>query len=66
MSNEKFLKHLPVKFLPLDNCYSWDFSTRKTTQIKRKKTLISLEELLIKQRENLGQGGLLIITLIVE
>lgn len=64
--NVKFFDLLPVKFLTLDNCYAWDFSTRKTTQLKKKKILISLEELLVKQRDNLGQGGLLIIVLIVE
>lgn len=64
--NKNFFNHLPGKFLTLNNGYAWDFPVHKITQLKRKKTLISLEELLIKQRESLGQSGLLIILLIVE
>ena len=64
--NENFFANLPGKFLTLNNGYSLDFSTQKTSRLKIKKTLISLEELLLKQRENLGQSGLLIILLNVE
>ncbi|CAG8453748.1 10963_t:CDS:2 [Ambispora leptoticha] len=64
--NEKFFANLPGKFLTLNDGYSLDFSTRKTSCLKVKRALISLEELLLKQRENLGQSGLLIILLTVE
>jgi mRNA degradation ribonuclease J1/J2 len=64
--NENFFANLPGNFLPVGDGYSLDFSTRKTSRLKIKKTLISLEELLLKQRENLGQSGLLIILLTVE
>jgi mRNA degradation ribonuclease J1/J2 len=64
--NENFFANLPGKFFILNNGYSLDFSTQKTSRLKIKKTLISLEELLLKQRENLGQSGLLIILLTVE
>ena len=64
--NEKYLNRLPGKFLTINNGYSWDFPTSKTSQLKKKKTLISLEELLVKQRDNLGQNGLLVILLIIE
>jgi len=64
--NEKFFNRLPSNFLTINNGYSWDFPTNKTSQLRGKKTLISLEELLVKQRENLGQNGLLVILLIIE
>jgi len=64
--NEKFFANLPGNFLSVGNGYSLDFSTRKTSRLKIKRTLISLEELLLKQRENLGQSGLLTILLTVE
>lgn len=64
--NENYFVNLPGKFLTLNNGYSLDFSTRKTSRLRIKKSLISLEELLLKQRENLGQAGLLVILLTVE
>jgi len=64
--NENFFANLPGNFLAIDNGCSLDFSAQKNTRLKIKKTLISLEELLLKQRENLGQSGLLVILLTVE
>ena len=64
--NEKFFSHISSKFLTINNGYLCDFPTKKTSQLKEKKTLISLEELLVKQRDNLGQNGLLVVLLIVE
>src|SRR5207253_358099 len=59
--NEKFLPHLSGKFLTLDNGCALDFPTQKISSLKVKKSLISLDEILIEQRSNLGQSGLLII-----
>lgn len=61
--NKNFLTHLPGKFLILDNGYAFSFHDQKLLALKAKETLISLDETLIKQRDNLNQGGLLIILL---
>jgi len=61
--NQNFLSHLPGKFLTLNNGCALDFPTHKISSLKVKKTLISLDEILVKQRSNLGQSGLLIILL---
>ena len=61
--NQNFLSHLPGRFLALNNGCALDFPTHKISSLKVKKTLISLDEILIKQRSNLGQNGLLIIML---
>ena len=61
--NKNFLPHLPGKFSTLDNGYGLEFPTQKIASLKVKKTLISLDEILVKQRSNLGQDGLLIILL---
>jgi mRNA degradation ribonuclease J1/J2 len=63
--NRNFLSHLPGKFLTLNNGCTLDFPTHKISALKIKKTLISLDELLVQQRSNLGQNGLLIVFLIV-
>ena len=59
--NVKYLEFLPNKFISLNNGYAWDITSQKNSQLRRKKDLISLEELLIKQRENLGNYGLLLV-----
>jgi len=65
--NKNFLPHLPGKFLNLDNGHALEFPTHKISSLKKvKKTLISLDELLVEQRSNLGQSGLLIILLTAE
>jgi mRNA degradation ribonuclease J1/J2 len=64
--NKDFLPHLPSRFLPLDNGKALNFSNHKLSQVKVKKTLISLDEILIAQRNNLSQNGLLIILLTAE
>ena len=61
--NKNFLSHLPGRFLTLNNGYEFDFPTQKVSALKVKKTLISLDEILVEQRNNLNQGGLLIIML---
>jgi len=61
--NQNFLSHLPGRFLTLNNGCALDFPNHKISSLKVKKTLISLDEILIKQRSNLGQNGLLIIML---
>ena len=61
--NKDFLTYLPGKFLTLDNGYGFNFPDQKILALKAKETLISLEETLIKQRDNLGQEGLLIVLL---
>jgi len=61
--NKNFLTHLPGKFLTLDNGYAFSFPDQKLLALKVKETLISLDETLIKQRDNLSQDGLLIIML---
>ena len=63
--NRNFLSHLPGKFLTLSNGCALDFPTHKISALKIKKSLISLDELLVQQRSNLGQNGLLIVFLIV-
>ncbi|CAG8578706.1 8690_t:CDS:2, partial [Scutellospora calospora] len=55
--NEKFLSHLSGKFLTLNNGCVLDFPTQKISSLKVKKSLISLDEILIEQRSNLGQSG---------
>jgi mRNA degradation ribonuclease J1/J2 len=61
--NRDFLSHLPGQFLILDNGCAFNFPDRKISSLKVKKSLISLDEILIEQRSNLGQNGLLIILL---
>jgi mRNA degradation ribonuclease J1/J2 len=61
--NKNFLSHLPGKFLTLDNGCEFDFPYQKVSVLKAKKTLISLEEILVAQRNSLSQNGLLIILL---
>ncbi|MEG7978725.1 MAG: hypothetical protein NY202_02195 [Mollicutes bacterium UO1] len=61
--NKNFLPHLPSKFLKINNGCALDFPTNKVSSLKVKKTLISLDELLVEQRSNLSQSGLLIILL---
>jgi mRNA degradation ribonuclease J1/J2 len=61
--NQKFLPRLPNKFLSLNNGCALDFPTQKISSLKVKKSLISLDEILVEQRSNLGQNGLLIILL---
>jgi len=61
--NQNFLSHLPGRFLALNNGCALDFPNHKISSLKVKKTLISLDEILIRQRSNLGQNGLLIIML---
>jgi mRNA degradation ribonuclease J1/J2 len=61
--NKNFSPHLPGKFLTLKNGCALDFPTRKISSLKAKKTLITLDELLVEQRSNLGRGGLLIVLL---
>jgi len=64
--NKNFLPHLPGRFLTISNGYALDFPTQKVSSLKVKKKIISLDELLVKQRSNLGQNGLLIILLTAE
>jgi len=61
--NKNFLNHLPGRFLTLNNGYEFDFPAQKVSVLRVKKTLISLDEILIEQRNNLSQDGLLIIML---
>ena len=61
--NKNFLTHLPGKFLTLNNGHEFSFSNQRLSVLKKKGSLISLEETLIKQRDNLGREGLLIILL---
>ena len=61
--NKNFLTHLPGKFLTLNNGCEFDFPSQKVLALKVKKTLISLDEILVEQRNNLSQDGLLIILL---
>jgi len=61
--NKSFLPHLTGRFLTLNNGCALDFPTQKISSLKIKKTLISLDEILVEQRSNLGQNGLLIILL---
>ncbi|CAJ0768674.1 4922_t:CDS:1, partial [Entrophospora sp. SA101] len=42
-------------FLTLNNGYGLEFPTQKISSLKVKKTLISLGEILVEQRNNLGQ-----------
>ncbi|CAJ0830302.1 1816_t:CDS:2 [Entrophospora sp. SA101] len=53
--NKNFLPHLPGRFLTLNNGYGLEFPTQKISSLKVKKTLISLGEILVEQRNNLGQ-----------
>lgn len=64
--NARFFPHLPGKFFALENGSVFDFSARRTTLLKPKKFLIEVEELLIRQKENLGQEGALIVLLVAE
>ncbi|KLL04564.1 MAG: metallo-beta-lactamase [Mycoplasmataceae bacterium RV_VA103A] len=64
--NKNFLPHLPGRFLTLNNGCALEFPVHKISPLKTKKTLISLEEILVEQRSNLGQSGLLIILLTAE
>ncbi|CAG8747556.1 9296_t:CDS:2, partial [Racocetra persica] len=64
--NKNFLPHLPGRFLTLNNGCALEFPTHKISPLKTKKSLISLEEILVEQRSNLGQSGLLIILLTAE
>ncbi|WNE40975.1 MAG: Ribonuclease J [Mycoplasmataceae bacterium] len=64
--NKNFINHLPGKYFNLANGCSLDFPTQKISSLRVKKTLISLEEVLIEQRNNLGKNGLLIILLTAE
>ncbi|CAG8782489.1 15040_t:CDS:1, partial [Racocetra persica] len=61
--NKNFLPHLPGRFLTLNNGCALDFPAHKISPLRAKKSLISLEEILVEQRSNLGQTGLLIILL---
>ncbi|MCE8162838.1 MAG: hypothetical protein I3273_01275 [Candidatus Moeniiplasma glomeromycotorum] len=64
--NAKFFPHLPGRFSPLQNGCAFDFSTRKSMLMKPKKSLINVEELLIHQREIMGEEGVLILLLMAE
>ncbi|KLL01658.1 MAG: hypothetical protein MRERC_8c005 [Mycoplasmataceae bacterium RC_NB112A] len=64
--NARFFPHLLGKFSPLQNGCAFDFSARKSVLMKPKKTLINVEELLIHQRENMGEEGTLVLLLITE
>ncbi|MCE8169936.1 MAG: hypothetical protein I3273_07520, partial [Candidatus Moeniiplasma glomeromycotorum] len=64
--NNIFFSRLPGRFLTLDNGCALDFPTQKISSLKVKKSLISLDEILIEQRSNLGQNGLLIILLMAD
>ena len=63
---EKFTPYLPGKFSLIENGHCLDFPNHKFSPLKVKESLITLEELLVKQRENLGQTGLLIFLLITQ
>jgi len=52
---------LPSRILPLNNQHAYHFATEKVFSLQVKKTLTTLEEILIKQRKNLQEEGLLVI-----
>ncbi|CAG8752288.1 13505_t:CDS:2, partial [Racocetra fulgida] len=54
--NAKFLPYLSGPFLTLPNHHAYQFFDQKITPLKVKKTLTTLEEILIKQRKNLQEG----------
>lgn len=61
----KFLeKLLPVKIIELDNCSYLNIPDNNSLKLKRKN--LSLEELLFRQKMNLGKNGLLIILANIE
>jgi mRNA degradation ribonuclease J1/J2 len=64
--HKNLLNHLPGKFFNLANSCFLDFPTQKISSLRVKKSLISLEEILVEQRSDLGQNGLLIILLTAE
>jgi hypothetical protein len=59
--NVNYLSYLPSKILLLGNQHSYHFPTEKISPLPAKKTLTTLEEILIKQRRNLREEGLLIV-----
>ena len=63
---EKFTPYLPGSFSLVENGRCLDFPNQKFSPLKVKQSLINLEELLVKQKENLGQNGLLIFLLITQ
>jgi mRNA degradation ribonuclease J1/J2 len=63
--NAKHLAYLPSKFLSLANQHYCQFPTEKIVPLKVKRTLATLEEILIKQRRMLWEEGLLIIFLLI-
>jgi mRNA degradation ribonuclease J1/J2 len=63
---EKFTPYFPDNFSLVENGHCLDFPNQKFSPLKVKESLINLEELLVKQKENLGQTGLLIFLLITQ
>lgn len=51
--NVKYLPRLPSKILRMNNQHFCQFPTEKISRLKIKKTLATLEEILIRQRKNL-------------
>lgn len=65
--NSNYFPYFPGKgkFFPLSNYHFCQIPPEKIFPLKIKKTLTTLEEILIKQRKNLQEEGLLIIFLLV-
>ena len=65
--NASYFPYFPGKgkFLPLSNYHFCQIPSEKIFPLKIKKTLTTLEEILIKQRKNLWEEGLLIIFLLI-
>lgn len=63
--NARHLPYLTGNLFQLSNQHFYQFSTEKISRLKVKKTLTTLEEILIKQKKNLWAEGLLVIFLLV-
>lgn len=64
--HKDLLNHFSGKFLNLANGCALDFPTQKISSLRIKKSLVSLEEILVEQKSTLGKSGLLIILLTAE
>jgi mRNA degradation ribonuclease J1/J2 len=64
--NKDFLNHFTGKFLNITNGCALDLPTQKISSLRIKKSLVSLEEILVEQRSTLGKSGLLLILLTAE
>jgi mRNA degradation ribonuclease J1/J2 len=63
--HSRLISYLPDRVTALENGYALEFPTKQLFRLRTKKTLISLEELLVRQRQSLQRTGMLVILLVI-